>query len=223
MGFSWHTTPRKPDGYGQRVSRHYTSSYLWNTVLVTLVVLGVAASRQRRRDRRGCPDHRQEQKPLQGSLERRDLRGGASLAGSGALASMEMRKKQFAPRVVVVQKGSPVEFPNRDRLFTTSSRSPGRTASISTSTRRRKSARETFEHVGVVRVYCNIHPQMTGIVMVRTPVLRDLREGWQLLDRWHPSGPLHRHGLARARQAAEHGGRCVSLGERRCQGCPGRL
>ena len=33
--------------------------------------------------------------------------------------------------------------------------------------KRPKSASQTFQHPGLVRVYCNIHPQMSAVVLVR--------------------------------------------------------
>ena len=92
---------------------------------------------------------------------------GLTVASAGGPVSMEMHKKQFAPRVVVVQKGATVEFPNRDRIFHNAFSVSGENRFDLDLYKAPEVGRKSFEHVGVVRVYCNIHPQMTGVVMVR--------------------------------------------------------
>ena len=62
---------------------------------------------------------------------------------------------------------APSSSRTRTRSSTTCSRSPARTASTSTSTRSRRAAPGRSEHPGLVRVYCNIHPQMSAFVLVR--------------------------------------------------------
>ncbi|MDX1632284.1 MAG: hypothetical protein R3234_10505 [Thermoanaerobaculia bacterium] len=74
--------------------------------------------------------------------------------------------KQFRPRVLVVPVGSRVRFPNRDpilhNVFSVSGentfdvglygRGPGKTV--------------TFEHPGLVRIFCNVHHSMVAYVLV---------------------------------------------------------
>ena len=108
-------------------------------------------------------------------------RGGESAAPVGAvvwidgatgsapppeLAVIEMRKKAFQPAVVAVPVGSSVSFPNADpilhNVFSVSAdnqfdlglygRGGGRAV--------------VFREPGVVRVFCNVHPQMEAFVVV---------------------------------------------------------
>ncbi|HET8648091.1 MAG TPA: hypothetical protein VFO85_21525, partial [Vicinamibacteria bacterium] len=58
----------------------------------------------------------------------------------------------------------------------------------------------TFQHPGVVRVYCNIHPQMSAVVVVRdnphfvraaadgTFSLEEVPPGRHVLKAWHERG-----------------------------------
>ena len=134
--------------------------------LVTLAVLGITASASAG-EIVGSVEILGKKKPYKDRSNVVIYVEGVSVADSGASATMEMRKKQFAPRVVVVQKGSPVEFPNRDRIFHNVFSVAGENRFDLDLYKAPEVATKTFEHVGIVRVYCNIHPQMTGIVMVR--------------------------------------------------------
>jgi plastocyanin len=80
--------------------------------------------------------------------------------------TMTMKGKAFSPHVVVVPVGGTVDFPNEDPIF-------HNVFSLSAENRfdldlykRPKSGSYTFERPGVARVYCNIHPQMSGVVVV---------------------------------------------------------
>jgi plastocyanin len=85
-------------------------------------------------------------------------------------ARMEQRGKTFLPHVLPVQAGSLVEFPNFDpifhnafsnyngQLFDIGLYPPGTTRSV------------RFSRPGVVRVFCNIHPNMSAVIVtVNTP------------------------------------------------------
>lgn len=79
---------------------------------------------------------------------------------------MASRDKRFEPRVLAVPKGTAVTFPNFDTIFHNvfSLSEPGR---FDLGLYRNGAARTTrFEEAGVVRVYCNIHPQMAAYVVV---------------------------------------------------------
>jgi plastocyanin len=81
-------------------------------------------------------------------------------------ATMTMRGKAFSPHVIVVPVGSTVDFPNEDPIFhNVFSLSPENRFDLDLY-KRPKSGSWTFEHAGVTRVYCNIHPQMTAVVVV---------------------------------------------------------
>ena len=93
---------------------------------------------------------------------------GASVESGPAAARGEMRseQKKFAPRALVVRRNATVQFPNADAIY-------HNVFSVSGANRfdlglyRGGAAREkTFEEAGLARVYCNIHPQMVGFVMV---------------------------------------------------------
>jgi hypothetical protein len=78
-----------------------------------------------------------------------------------------MRKKAFAPRVVVVPVGGSVEFPNQDPVLHNVFSVSGENRFDLDLYKRPKSGAFTFRHPGLVRVYCNIHPQMSAFVLVR--------------------------------------------------------
>jgi plastocyanin len=83
-----------------------------------------------------------------------------------ARAEMKSQGKKFVPRVIAVEKSGEVQFPNVDPIY-------HNVFSVSPSNRfdlglyRSGGSREKrFDESGLVRVYCNIHPQMVGFVMV---------------------------------------------------------
>jgi plastocyanin len=79
---------------------------------------------------------------------------------------MTLDGRAFRPRVVVVPVGSTVVFPNHDpfnhNVFSLSKPNDFDLGLYG----RGRSGEERFRHAGLVRVYCNIHPQMIGFVMV---------------------------------------------------------
>jgi plastocyanin len=108
------------------------------------------------------------------------------------------RDKTFVPNFLVVPRGTEVEFPNWDRfdhnVFSRSAAAPAfdldRYPYGQSKTRR-------FDKLGVVQIFCNIHPQMKCVVMV-TPnrffarvgsdgrfELRDVPAGRYELVVWH--------------------------------------
>jgi plastocyanin len=82
-------------------------------------------------------------------------------------AVMTMKGKAFTPRVVAVPVGGTVEFPNEDPILHNAFSVSGDNKFDLELYKRPKSGSHTFDHAGVVRVYCNIHPQMSGVVLVR--------------------------------------------------------
>jgi plastocyanin len=105
--------------------------------------------------------------------------------------------KEFSPHVLVVPVGSTVAFPNHDpfnhNVFSLSAEQPfdlglygrGQTRSIK------------LEHAGIIRVYCNVHAQMSALIVVRDGpyftqpsgdgsfVLPQVPAGRYLLHAWH--------------------------------------
>ncbi len=81
-------------------------------------------------------------------------------------ATMKQEGKQFLPQVLVVQKGTKVDFPNRDAIFhNVFSVTPDNTFDLG-SYRQGESKSVTMSKPGVVTVYCNMHPQMVGHILV---------------------------------------------------------
>jgi hypothetical protein len=80
---------------------------------------------------------------------------------------MTMKGKTFVPRVVVVAVGGAVDFPNEDPIFHNVFSVSGDNRFDLDLYKRPKSGSWTFQRPGVVRVYCNIHPQMSAVVVVR--------------------------------------------------------
>jgi plastocyanin len=74
--------------------------------------------------------------------------------------------KTYAPHVVVVPVGSTVRFPNHDPFnHNVFSVSEPNTFDLGLYGRGETKA-HTFEHPGLVRVYCNVHPRMVAYVLV---------------------------------------------------------
>lgn len=74
--------------------------------------------------------------------------------------------KTYAPHVVVVPVGSTVRFPNHDP-FNHNVFSVSEPNSFDLGLYGRGEAKShTFDHPGLVRVYCNVHPRMVAYVLV---------------------------------------------------------
>ncbi|HEY2018825.1 MAG TPA: hypothetical protein VGH38_35210 [Bryobacteraceae bacterium] len=83
-----------------------------------------------------------------------------------AKATIAHKKKTFTPHVLAVRTGSKVSFPNLDpffhnafsnysgQVFDIGLHPPGSTREV------------TFQHSGVVRIFCNIHPTMSAVIVV---------------------------------------------------------
>lgn len=81
-------------------------------------------------------------------------------------ATIAQRQKTFDPRVEVVRVGSTVAFPNFDAIYHNAF-SLSDIAPFDLGLYRRGASRSvTFNRPGVVRVYCNIHPDMAAFVVV---------------------------------------------------------
>ena len=84
-----------------------------------------------------------------------------------ARATVTMKGKAFLPRVVAVSVGGTVDFPNEDPIFHNVFSVSGENRFDLDLYKRPKSGSWTFQRPGIVRVYCNIHPQMSAVVVVR--------------------------------------------------------
>jgi len=95
------------------------------------------------------------------------LTGAEAPAAAPVEAEITTSKKELSPHVLVVPVGSTVRFPNHDpfnhNVFSLSEENPfdlglygrGETRSV------------RFTRPGIVQVYCNVHAQMSAIVVVR--------------------------------------------------------
>jgi plastocyanin len=79
---------------------------------------------------------------------------------------MVSQRKTFIPRVVAVSIGRPVSFPNEDPIFHNVFSVSGVNHFDLGLYRSGRSKDRAFSAPGLVRVYCNIHPQMVGYVRV---------------------------------------------------------
>lgn len=108
--------------------------------------------------------------------------------------------KRFEPHVLPVEQGATVDFPNRDHIFhNVFSLTPGEGFDLGLY-RNGASRQVRFVHPGLVRVYCDIHPQMAAYVVVvngdffaRTDRegrfrLRNIPAGRHRAETWQESG-----------------------------------
>jgi plastocyanin len=117
-------------------------------------------------------------------------------------SEMKQASKRFQPRVVAVPRNSTVEFPNADPIYHNVFSVSGANRFDLGLYRSGASKPKTFEEAGLVRVYCNIHPQMIGFVMVVdsdyaavTPASGDFSipnvpAGARVLKVWHEEAPV---------------------------------
>jgi plastocyanin len=96
--------------------------------------------------------------------------GAAPVAREKAHLTMEQKGKRFIPHVLAAPVGATVRFPNLDPIFHSAFSSfsgqifdfglypPGTSRDV------------TFTRPGVVRIFCNIHPAMSAVIVVlKTP------------------------------------------------------
>ncbi len=117
-------------------------------------------------------------------------------------AILDQRNLSFTPRVMAVQVGTPVTFPNSDRVF----------HNVFSTHESNKfdlglypvGAVKTvpFDRAGLSRIFCSIHPQMAAYVMVvDTPyfavsdaqgrfVIDDVPPGTYRYHAWRPGGAI---------------------------------
>lgn len=92
--------------------------------------------------------------------------GTAANAAKPVIVEIAVTDKTYAPHVVVVPLGSTVRFPNHDPFnHNVFSVSEPNTFDLGLYGRGEVKS-HTFDHSGLVRVYCNVHPRMVAYVLV---------------------------------------------------------
>ncbi len=80
--------------------------------------------------------------------------------------SVTSKGKRFDPRILAVPSGTRVKFPNLDSIYHNAfSLSPGNTFDMGLY-RKGASRDVVLKSPGIVRIYCNIHPDMAASVVV---------------------------------------------------------
>lgn len=93
-------------------------------------------------------------------------RSNGAPAQEGLRAKMEQRNKAFVPHVLVIETGTLVDFPNFDPIFHNAfSNYNGKVFDIGLYAPGTSRAVK-FGRSGIVRVFCNIHPTMSGVIVV---------------------------------------------------------
>jgi len=123
---------------------------------------------------------------------------GPDVTPQPAQATIEMKDKRFDPDLVVVPVGGSVAFPNLDPILHNAFSLSGENRFDLELYKKPESRSQTFQHPGIVRVYCNIHPQMSAYVVVRdNPYwarasgegrfsIADVPAGTWTVMAWHP-------------------------------------
>ena len=119
-------------------------------------------------------------------------------------AEMEQQNRRFAPDLVVIPAGSSVSFPNFDPIFhNVFSLSKAKSFDLGNYSKG-QTKMETFPKPGIVAVYCHLHPNMTGTIIV-TPnqwgvrvdakgqyTLTNVPPGKYTVVAWHKTGGTFR-------------------------------
>jgi len=115
------------------------------------------------------------------------------------------KDQSFVPRVLAIQKGTVVSFPNHDPIFhNVFSVSPNKRFDLGKYPRG-QTRKVRFDKTGLVNVYCDIHSDMAAFILVLPHhvftmpaangsfALPDLPAGTYTVKVWHPDfGEIHR-------------------------------
>ncbi len=94
------------------------------------------------------------------------LEGVNSAGAEPVTAAMQQQNRRFEPELLIVPKGSKVSFPNLDPIFHNIF-SLSRAQSFDLGYYAEGKSREVaFPNEGIVQVYCHVHPEMYGVVVV---------------------------------------------------------
>lgn len=121
----------------------------------------------------------------------------APIAMPAETVTVTTSKKEFQPHLMVIPVGSRVEFPNADafdhNVFSHTENALFDLGSFG----RGESRGTTFTRPGVVRIYCNVHPNMSSVIVVRDNpyfalpsedgsfVIAGVPAGTHVLHAWH--------------------------------------
>jgi plastocyanin len=90
----------------------------------------------------------------------------APAARAARKVTLSQKNKTFQPRVLAVPAGSSVDFPNNDGIFHNVFSLSGPQPFDLGLYRAGETRQRTFTSPGIYRVFCNIHPQMTAMIVV---------------------------------------------------------
>jgi plastocyanin len=134
------------------------------------------------------------------------LEGDRLASGNAAsiTAAMEQQNRRFSPDLVVIPAGSAVSFPNFDPIFhNVFSLSKSRSFDLGNYPKG-QTRMVTFPKPGIVFVYCHLHPNMAGTIVVAPNqwaarvdasgqfVLADVPPGKYSVVAWHKTGGTFR-------------------------------
>lgn len=134
-----------------------------------------------------------EGKPLQYAVVWLDAPGAPRTPQKGKVV-LDQRDMTFIPHVLAVRVGTVVDFPNNDRvLHNVFSFHDGKRFDLGLypvgAVRH-----VTFDHAGLSRIYCNIHPHMAAYVMaVDTPYFAVSSRDGTFTLKGVPDGAYHYH------------------------------
>ena len=131
----------------------------------------------------------------------------ASVTAPSATPEMEQQNRRFSPDLIVIPAGSTVSFPNFDPIFhNVFSLSKPKSFDLGNYPKG-QSRMVTFAKPGVVSVYCHLHPNMAGTIVV-TPnrwssrvdaqgqyMLADVPPGKYTVLAWHKAGGIFRQSI----------------------------
>jgi plastocyanin len=162
--------------------------------------------------------------PLAGAVVFLESAQAAQAAKPLPNAEMAQEKKEFAPGVLVVTRGTSVTFPNRDTVrHHVYSFSPAKKFELKLYTGTPANPVE-FDRTGIAVLGCNIHDNMVGwVVVVDTPyhgiagangqVVLDAPPGKYTLRTWHPRLPVGQEAAIQALDVVAVGAKAsVKLG-----------
>jgi plastocyanin len=130
--------------------------------------------------------------------------GSASVSAEPITGQMEQQNRRFAPDLVVIPAGSSVSFPNFDPIFhNVFSLSKAKSFDLGNYSKG-QTRKVTFPKPGIVAVYCHLHPNMTGTIVVAPNqwavrvdaagqyALADVPPGKYTVVAWHKTGGTFR-------------------------------